>query len=228
MQYYQHEFMELATSCPAVVCCRCSPTQKALVVQLIQKHTGKRTCSVGDGGNDVSMIQASDAGIGIEGREGKQASLAGDFSIPQFSYIAKLLLVHGRRSYKRSATLSQFVIHRGLIISTMQAIFSAVFYLSSVSLYQGFLMVGYATIYTMFPVFSLVLDHDISAKVALTYPELYKELSKGRSLSYKTFFMWVFISICQGNNFKSYYVFGYFKINFCCRWCDNVRSFNIV
>lgn len=59
-------------------------------------------------------------------------------------------------------------------------------------------MVGYATIYTMFPVFSLVLDHDISAKVALTYPELYKELSKGRSLSYKTFFMWVFISICQG------------------------------
>jgi phospholipid-translocating ATPase len=62
LQYYQHEFMELATSCPAVVCCRCSPTQKALVVQLIQKHTGKRTCAVGDGGNDVSMIQTSDAG----------------------------------------------------------------------------------------------------------------------------------------------------------------------
>ena len=198
LQYYQHEFMELATSCPAVVCCRCSPTQKAQVVQLIQKHTGKRTCAVGDGGNDVSMIQQADAGIGIEGREGKQASLAGDFSIPQFSVIAKLLLVHGRRSYKRSATLSQFVIHRGLIISTMQAIFSAVFYLSSVSLYQGFLMVGYATIYTMFPVFSLVLDQDISEKVALTYPELYKELSKGRSLSYKTFFMWVLISLCQG------------------------------
>ncbi|CAO1314286.1 unnamed protein product [Diamesa serratosioi] len=198
LQYYQHEFMELATSCPAVVCCRCSPTQKAQVVQLIQKHTGKRTCAVGDGGNDVSMIQQADAGIGIEGREGKQASLAGDFSIPQFSVIAKLLLVHGRRSYKRSATLSQFVIHRGLIISTMQAIFSAVFYLSSVSLYQGFLMVGYATIYTMFPVFSLVLDQDISETIALTYPELYKELSKGRSLSYKTFFMWVLISLCQG------------------------------
>jgi phospholipid-translocating ATPase len=120
LQYYQYEFMELATSCPAVVCCRCSPTQKAEVVRLIQKHTGKRTCAVGDGGNDVSMIQQSDAGIGIEGLEGKQASLAGDFSIPQFKFIAKLLLVHGRRSYKRSAQLSQFVIHRGLIISTMQ------------------------------------------------------------------------------------------------------------
>lgn len=59
-------------------------------------------------------------------------------------------------------------------------------------------MVGYATLYTMFPVFSLVLDQDISSNIALTYPELYKELSKGRSLSYKTFFMWVLISIYQG------------------------------
>ncbi|CAH2002034.1 unnamed protein product [Acanthoscelides obtectus] len=195
---YQPEFMELATAAPAVVCCRCSPTQKAQVVQLIQKHTGKRTAAVGDGGNDVSMIQQADAGIGIEGREGKQASLAGDFSIPQFSQLARLLLVHGRKSYKRSASLAQFVIHRGLIISTMQAVFSSVFYLSSVALYQGFLMVGYATVYTMFPVFSLVLDQDVSPEIALRYPELYKELAKGRSLSFKTFFMWVLISIYQG------------------------------
>lgn len=198
LQYYRMEFLELATACPAVVCCRCSPTQKAQVVKLIQKHTGKRTCAVGDGGNDVSMIQEADAGVGIEGREGRQASLAGDFSIPQFSHIAKLLLVHGRRSYKRSAALSQFVIHRGLIITTLQAVFSAVFYLSSVALYQGFLMVGYSTLYTMFPVFSLVLDQDITSTTAVTYPELYKDLSKGRSLSFKTFFIWVLISIYQG------------------------------
>lgn len=81
-------------------------------------------------------------GIGIAGKEGRQASLAADFSIPQFSHLARLIMVHGRNSYKRSASLSQFVIHRGLIISTMQAIFSAVFYFSSVSLYQGWLMVG--------------------------------------------------------------------------------------
>ncbi|XP_063989984.1 probable phospholipid-transporting ATPase IIA isoform X1 [Diachasmimorpha longicaudata] len=198
LQYYQTEFMELACGSPAVVCCRCSPTQKAEVVTLIKSHTGKRTAAVGDGGNDVSMIQAADAGIGIEGLEGRQASLAADFSICQFNHLANLLLVHGRRSYKRSAALSQFVIHRGLIISTMQAVFSAVFYLSSVALYQGFLMVGYATIYTMFPVFSLVLDKDVSRSVAIKYPELYKDLSKGRSLSYKTFFMWVLISIYQG------------------------------
>merc|ERR1719295_2042103 len=59
-------------------------------------------------------------------------------------------------------------------------------------------MVCYATIYTMLPVFSLVLDKDVTAQVAMTYPELYKELTKGRSLSYKTFFIWCLISIYQG------------------------------
>uniref|UniRef100_A0A131YPH1 Phospholipid-transporting ATPase n=1 Tax=Rhipicephalus appendiculatus TaxID=34631 RepID=A0A131YPH1_RHIAP len=198
LKFYPREFMELACQCPAVVCCRCSPTQKAEVVHLIKQYTEKTTCAVGDGGNDVSMIQEADAGIGIVGREGNQASLAADFSVTQFHHIARLLLVHGRYSYKRSAALSQFVIHRGLIISTMQAVFSSVFYFASVALYQGLLMVGYATVYTMFPVFSLVLDQDVQPKIALTYPELYKELAKGRSLSFKTFFIWVLISIYQG------------------------------
>merc|ERR1719411_2412051 len=198
LEYYEHEFMDLVTACPAVVCCRCSPEQKAQVVRLIQQHTGKRTAAIGDGGNDVSMIQAASVGIGLVGKEGMQASLTSEFSLTQFSHISRLLLVHGRNSYKRSASLSQFVIHRGLIITTMQAVFSAVFYFSSVSLYPGALMVGYATIFTQLPVFSLVLDKDVQGKTAMMYPELYKELTKGRSLSYKTFFIWVLISIYQG------------------------------
>ncbi|XP_071064697.1 probable phospholipid-transporting ATPase IIB isoform X2 [Dasypus novemcinctus] len=228
LRYYELELLELVRQCPAVVCCRCSPTQKARVVRLLQQHTGRRTCAVGephpgpraarrgnvpehfkriwcldahrqsDGGNDVSMIQAADCGIGIEGKEGKQASLAADFSITQFKHIGRLLMVHGRNSYKRSAALGQFVLHRGLIISTMQAVFSSVFYFASVPLYQGFLMVGYATIYTMFPVFSLVLDQDVQPEMAMLYPELYKDLTKGRALSFKTFLTWVLISVYQG------------------------------
>ncbi|XP_077362925.1 putative phospholipid-transporting ATPase IIB isoform X2 [Festucalex cinctus] len=198
LRYYEHEFVELACQCPAVVCCRCSPTQKAQIVTLLQQHTANRTCAIGDGGNDVSMIQAADCGIGIEGKEGKQASLAADFSITQFKHIGRLLMVHGRNSYKRSAALGQFVMHRGMIISAMQAVFSSIFYFASVPLYQGFLMVGYATIYTMFPVFSLVLDQDVKPEMALLYPELYKDLTKGRSLSFKTFLIWVLISVYQG------------------------------
>lgn len=197
LKYYPSEFMELACQCSAVVCCRCSPTQKAEVVKLIQNRSGKRTLAIGDGGNDVSMIQTADVGVGISGKEGQQASLAADFSITQFSHIYRLILLHGRYSYKRSATLSQFIIHRGLIISTMQAIFSSVFNFASVSLYPGFLMIGYTTVYTMFPVFSIVLDKDVSPKLVMIYPELYK-LMKGRSLSMKTFFIWVLISIYQG------------------------------
>ncbi|XP_069425308.1 probable phospholipid-transporting ATPase IIB isoform X6 [Ovis canadensis] len=191
LKYYEHEFVELACQCPAVVCCRCSPTQKAHIVKLLQQHTGRRTCAIGDGGNDVSMIQAADCGIGIEGKEGRQASLAADFSITRFKHVGRLLMVHGRSSYKRSAALGQFVMHRGLIISTMQAVFSSVFYFASVPLYQGFLMVGYATAYTMFPVFSLVLDQDVKPEMAMLYPELYKDLTK-------TFLVWVLISIYQG------------------------------
>jgi len=182
----------------AVVACRCSPTQKADVARLIRKHTKKRVCCIGDGGNDVSMIQAADVGVGIVGKEGKQASLAADFSVTQFSYLTKLLLWHGRNSYRRSAKLAQFVIHRGLIISIMQAVFSAIFYFAPIALYQGWLMVGYATVYTMAPVFSLVLDRDVNEDLALLYPELYKELTKGRALSYKTFFQWLMISLYQG------------------------------
>jgi phospholipid-translocating ATPase len=96
LSHYEGEFIELACQCPAVVCCRCSPTQKAHVVELLKKYTHKPTCAIGDGGNDVSMIQAADAGIGIVGKEGKQASLAADFSITQFKHIGRLLLWHGR------------------------------------------------------------------------------------------------------------------------------------
>ncbi|KAJ3415021.1 putative aminophospholipid-translocase [Chytridiales sp. JEL 0842] len=196
--HHRDYFAEVALSLPVVVCCRCSPTQKAEITHLIRKSTGRRVCAIGDGGNDVSMIQAADVGVGIVGKEGKQASLAADFSITQFSHLTKLLLWHGRNSYKRSAKLSQFVIHRGLIISVMQAVFSAVFYFAPLPLYQGFLLVGYATIFTMAPVFSLVLDKDVSEENALLYPELYKELRKGRSLSYRTFFTWLLISVYQG------------------------------
>ncbi|KAI0286510.1 phospholipid-translocating P-type ATPase [Russula brevipes] len=198
LNLFKNEFIEISTKLSAVVACRCSPTQKADVARLIRSFTKKRVCCIGDGGNDVSMIQAADVGVGIVGKEGKQASLAADFSVTQFSYLTKLLLWHGRNSYRRSAKLAQFVIHRGLIISVMQAVFSSIFYFAPIALYQGWLMVGYATIYTMAPVFSLVLDRDLNEGLALSYPELYKELTKGRALSYKTFFIWLMISVYQG------------------------------
>lgn len=80
-KHLEELFFQVATQAPSVCVCRCSPTQKALIVKKIGTYTKKRTAAVGDGGNDVAMILEASIGIGIVGKEGKQASLAADFSI---------------------------------------------------------------------------------------------------------------------------------------------------
>ncbi|KAI4147550.1 MAG: hypothetical protein LQ340_005500, partial [Diploschistes diacapsis] len=196
--HHRQAFISLAVLLPAVVACRCSPTQKADVALLIRQHTKKRIACIGDGGNDVSMIQAADVGVGIVGKEGRQASLAADFSITQFHHLTKLLVWHGRNSYKRSAKLGQFIIHRGLVISVAQTVFSIAASFQPDALFRDWLIVGYATAYTQLPIFSLVLDRDVDEKLANLYPELYKELKTGKSLSYKSFLVWLAISTYQG------------------------------
>ncbi|KAI0883334.1 phospholipid-translocating P-type ATPase [Annulohypoxylon maeteangense] len=198
LTHFRVDFISVAVRLPTVVACRCSPTQKADIAKLIKEFTKKRVCCIGDGGNDVSMIQAADVGVGIVGKEGRQASLAADFSIEQFCHLTKLLVWHGRNSYKRSAKLAQFVIHRGLIIAVCQTMYSIAIKFEPEGLYKDWLLVGYATVYTAAPVLSLVLDKDVDENLANLYPELYKELTSGRSLSYRTFFVWVFVSIYQG------------------------------
>ncbi|KAI9672166.1 MAG: putative aminophospholipid-translocase [Alyxoria varia] len=198
LAHHSQSFISTAVLLPAVIACRCSPMQKAQLATLIRQHTRKRVCAIGDGGNDVSMIQAADVGLGIVGKEGRQASLAADFSITQFRAVTKLLVWHGRNSYKRSAKLAQFVMHRGLVISVCQTVYSVASKFEPVALYKDWLLVGYATVYTMAPVFSLVLDTDIPPRLAHLYPELYAELATRRSLSYRTFFVWVGVSLWQG------------------------------
>ena len=102
----EDKFLAASTQAPSVCVCRCSPTQKAIITGKIAKYTGKRTAAVGDGSNDVGMILEANVGIGVVGKEGKQASLASDFSIDEFKYLRRLIMWHGRLSYKRSAVLS--------------------------------------------------------------------------------------------------------------------------
>ncbi|GAA5808257.1 hypothetical protein MFLAVUS_001645 [Mucor flavus] len=94
-------FLDIAIRCKSVVCCRVSPLQKALVVQLVRKYHNVVTLAVGDGANDVSMIQVANIGVGIAGQEGVQASMAADYAIAQFRFLHKLLLVQGHWSYAR-------------------------------------------------------------------------------------------------------------------------------
>ena len=197
----EHEklFIEAAINIPAVVCCRVAPTQKSQIVELLRKYSNKRLCSIGDGGNDVGMIQAAHIGIGIEGKEGKQASLAADFSISEFSSLRNLILWHGRHSYKRTAKLSNFVFHRGLIISVIQALFTCMFFFNAIPIYNGILMMGYATIYTNMPVFSIVLDQDADVDTVMNFPLIYKTLQLRKVIGFSSFCLCVFKSFYQGS-----------------------------
>jgi phospholipid-translocating ATPase len=95
------KFLLLCKQCKAVLCCRVSPSQKAAVVHLVKTSLDVMTLSIGDGANDVAMIQEADVGVGIAGEEGRQAVMSADYAIGQFRFLQRLVLVHGRWSYRR-------------------------------------------------------------------------------------------------------------------------------
>lgn len=105
----KQKFLLLCKQCKSVLCCRVSPAQKAAVVQMVRVGLNIMALSVGDGANDVAMIQEADVGVGIAGEEGRQAVMSSDYAIGQFRFLQRLVLVHGRWSYRRLAeTIANF------------------------------------------------------------------------------------------------------------------------
>ncbi|XP_039061052.1 phospholipid-transporting ATPase 2 isoform X2 [Hibiscus syriacus] len=119
LKHYRKVFTELAILSRTAICCRVTPSQKAQLVELL-KSCDYRTLAIGDGGNDVRMIQQADIGVGISGREGLQAARAADYSIGKFRFLKRLILVHGRYSYNRTAFLSQYSFYKSLVICFIQ------------------------------------------------------------------------------------------------------------
>jgi phospholipid-translocating ATPase len=196
----ERRFLQVASRADSVVVARCSPTQKAMVVQAIVKYRGPniRCAAIGDGGNDVSMIRAAHVGFGIEGVEGKQASLAADYSITKFCHCERLITWHGRNSYLRTSQLSQFIIHRGTVYAIIQACFSLIFDGSTQALFNGYLVSLYSAFYTMAPTFALVLNEDRLESDILEFPELYRWLLKGRAFNARSFLQWMWLAVFQG------------------------------
>lgn len=95
---------------------RVSPLQKALVVKLVKKNKKAILLAIGDGANDVSMIQAAHIGVGISGLEGLQAARSADIAISQFRFLKKLLLVHGTWSYQRLCKLILYSFYKNIVL----------------------------------------------------------------------------------------------------------------
>ncbi|XP_027924292.1 probable phospholipid-transporting ATPase 8 isoform X2 [Vigna unguiculata] len=172
----ERSFFELAISCASVICCRSSPKQKARVTRLVKLGTGKTTLSIGDGANDVGMLQEADIGVGISGAEGMQAVMASDFAIAQFRFLERLLLVHGHWCYRRISMMICYFFYKNIAFGFTLFWFEAYASFSGQAAYNDWYMSFYNVFFTSLPVIALgVFDQDVSAKLCLKYPFLYLE-----------------------------------------------------
>ncbi|KAJ3214767.1 hypothetical protein HDU67_001212 [Dinochytrium kinnereticum] len=174
-------FLELATRCGAVICCRVSPLQKAQVVEMVKSRRNALCLAIGDGANDVSMIQAANVGVGIAGEEGLQAVMASDYAIGQFRFLLRLLLVHGHWSYVRTASMILNFFFKSLIWVDFDSFRFCLFWFQ---IYCGFsaevnldltFMLLYNVVLSSLPVIAMgVFDQDISDITALAFPMAYR------------------------------------------------------
>ncbi|CAD6211092.1 unnamed protein product [Miscanthus lutarioriparius] len=171
----ESELFDLATSCKVVICCRVAPLQKAGIVDLIKSRTSDMTLAIGDGANDVSMIQMADVGVGICGQEGRQAVMASDFAMGQFRFLKRLLLVHGHWNYQRIAYMILYNFYRNAVFVLMLFWYILYTAYSATLALTDWSSVFYSLIYTSVPTVVVgILDKNLSHNTLLCYPRLYE------------------------------------------------------
>ncbi|ORY69507.1 phospholipid-transporting ATPase 1 [Pseudomassariella vexata] len=189
-------FYDLAVMCKAVVCCRVSPLQKALVVKMVKRHSPEILLAIGDGANDVSMIQAAHIGVGISGMEGLQAARSADISIAQFRYLRKLTLVHGAWSYQRVSKTILFSFYKNITLYMTQFWYTFQNVFSGQVIYESWTLSFYNVFYTVLPPLVLgILDQYISARLLDRYPQLYTLGQQNQFFKVRTFFNWILTAI---------------------------------
>ncbi len=188
----EQDFLQLAIKCKAVICCRVSPLQKALVVKLVKRNLNSLLLAIGDGANDVSMIQAAHVGVGISGVEGQQAARSADISIGQFKFLRKLLLVHGSWSYQRLSQAILYSFYKNIMLYLTQFWFVFLNGFSGESIYESWTITFYNVFFTVFPPFVLgVFDQFINARLLDRYPQLYKLGQEHCFFNIKLFWSWI-------------------------------------
>ncbi|XP_029359259.1 phospholipid-transporting ATPase ID isoform X2 [Echeneis naucrates] len=189
------EFVLTACACKAVICCRVTPLQKALVVELIKKHKRAVTLAIGDGANDISMIKSAHIGVGISGQEGIQAVLASDYSFSQFRFLQRLLLVHGRWSYLRMCRFLCYFFYKNFAFTMVHFWFGFFCGFSAQTVYDQYFITLYNIVYTSLPVLAMgIFDQDVPDQRSLEYPKLYEPGQLNLLFNKKEFF----ICIAQG------------------------------
>ncbi|CAG8472503.1 26679_t:CDS:2 [Dentiscutata erythropus] len=187
------KFVELGIICDSVICCRVSPSQKALVVRNIRRKLSDIvTLAIGDGANDIAMIQEAHVGIGITGREGLQAARTSDYSIAQFRFLSNLLFVHGRWSYIRVSKFILGTFYKCMCFYLTQGIFQLFTGFSGTSLYEQWTLSFYNTLFSSLPVMVIgMFEKDLNYKTLLGVPELYTQGQRNDAFNLKIFITWM-------------------------------------
>jgi len=188
----RRDFIDLCTSCKAVVCCRVSPIQKAEMVELVKDHTGAITLSIGDGANDVAMIQKAAVGVGISGNEGLQAANSADFAIAQFRFLSRLLFVHGAWNYSRISKVILYSFYKNITLYIIELWFAIYNYWSGQVIYERWTIGMYNLFFTSAPPVALGLfDRTCTANTREEYPSLYHSTQKSEFFNHREFWKWI-------------------------------------
>mmetsp|Transcript_2135 Transcript_2135/g.6523 ORF Transcript_2135/g.6523 Transcript_2135/m.6523 type:complete len:1254 (+) Transcript_2135:79-3840(+) len=181
----EDRLLTLASACRAVVACRVSPAQKRLIVKLVKDASKRKTSgaasvfeqpitlAVGDGANDVGMIQEAQIGVGISGKEGRQAVNNSDFAIAQFRFLKPLLTHHGRRNYRRLSKVIIYSFFKNIVLTFVLFYFQADCGWSGTSFYESWVYSGYNFFLGLLPFCMGFFDIDIRDDVVDKYPRLY-------------------------------------------------------
>eukprot|EP01119_Soliformovum_irregulare_P019079 TRINITY_DN5979_c0_g1_i1.p1 TRINITY_DN5979_c0_g1~~TRINITY_DN5979_c0_g1_i1.p1 ORF type:complete len:1154 (-),score=316.94 TRINITY_DN5979_c0_g1_i1:278-3739(-) len=189
---FPEKILEVTNVSKTVIIARISPLHKAEIVKLVKnnnKHV--QTLAIGDGANDVSMIQEAHVGVGIKGREGTQAAMASDYSISKFRYLSRLLLVHGRWGYKRLSKLVLYSFFKNLTFVLPMFWFQFYAQGSGQTIYEDWSLSLYNTIFTFLPVVVLgLLEQDVRPSSMYKYPELYETGPRNDEFNVKLVILW--------------------------------------
>ncbi|CAD8160132.1 unnamed protein product [Paramecium pentaurelia] len=208
------KLMQIAERCEAVVACRVSPKQKQEIVSLVrQNKPNVTTLAIGDGANDVNMITAAHIGIGIKGVEGQQAARASDYSIGEFRILKRLILYHGRESYRKNSNLIYYNFYKNILLVLPQYWWAVNNGFSAVMFYDQLLYQSYNLIFTSLPIiFYGIFDEEFSGDILTSNPSFYKIGIKHKLFNTKIFLYWVLNGTIQAA-FLSYITFQTYEIS---------------
>uniref|UniRef100_A0A7M4ETH0 ATPase phospholipid transporting 11C n=1 Tax=Crocodylus porosus TaxID=8502 RepID=A0A7M4ETH0_CROPO len=199
MEYHKKLLQEFPKN-SGVLCCRMAPLQKAQIVRMVKSTKGSPiTLSIGDGANDVSMILEAHVGIGIKGKEGRQASRNSDYAVPKFKHLRKLLLAHGHLYYVRIAHLVQYFFYKNLCFILPQFLYQFFCGFSQQPLYDAAYLTMYNICFTSLPILAYsLLEQHINIETLTSDPQLYMKISDNAMLQWKPFLYWTFLGAFEG------------------------------